>query len=247
MAAMTAAEYAEIAKLIDLALLLPNLDREALESGLELARVYDVASVCILPYYVRRAREALSGSTVLTSTTIGFPHGATSTRAKLAEAEAALDDGAEELDALVNVSQVLSADWEAVTHEVEALTKACHRRGRKLKLIFENAYLDDAQKRTLCRLCGELGVDWVKTSTGFAPSGATLADVELMRAESPERVQVKAAGGIRDLETLLRFRPLVTRVGTSHTQSILDECRRRLDLPAFHSRTEASATPRGSY
>lgn len=244
---MTAFEYAEIAKLIDHALLLPNLDRKALESGLELARVYEVASVCILPYYVRRAREVLSGSSVLTSTTIGFPHGATSTRAKLAEAEGALDDGAEELDALVNVSQVLSAELKPVAHEVEALAKACHRRGKKLKLIFENAYLDDAQKRTLCKLCGEVGVDWVKTSTGFAPSGATLPDVELMRAESPRHVQVKAAGGIRDLDTLLRFRPFVTRVGTSHTQSILDECRRRLNLAPLTLGGDAGVAPRGAY
>ncbi|HET9931126.1 MAG TPA: deoxyribose-phosphate aldolase [Polyangiaceae bacterium] len=230
---MTAADHAEIAKLIDHALLLPNLDRSALESGLALARSYEVASVCILPYYVRRAREALAGSSVLTSTTIGFPHGATSTRAKLAEAEAALDDGAEELDALVNVSQVLSGEWQSVAREVESLVTLCHQRGKKLKSIFENAYLDDGQKRTLCRICGELGVDWVKTSTGFGPSGATLPDVELMRAESPPHVQVKAAGGIRDLDTLLRFRPLVTRIGTSHTQTILDDCRRRMGLPAM--------------
>lgn len=233
------AKYAEIAKLIDHALLLPNLDQPALEAGLGLARAYEVASVCILPYYVRRAREALSGSSVLTSTTIGFPHGATSARAKVAEAEAALDDGAEELDALVNVSLVLSGDWKAVASEIDALARACHERGKKLKVIFENAYLDEQQKRTLCRICGDLSVDWVKTSTGFAPSGATLQDVELMRHESPAQVQVKAAGGIRDLETVLRFRPLVTRVGTSHTHTILNEWRRRLDLPEL---TPASTT-----
>lgn len=227
---MTAA-YADVSKLIDHALLLPNLDRAALESGLALARAYEVASVCILPYYVSRAREALSGSSVLTSTTIGFPHGATSARAKLAEAESALDDGADELDALVNVSLALSGEWKAVSAEIDALTRACHARGRKLKVIFENAYLDESRKRALCHICGELGVDWVKTSTGFGPSGATLADVELMRRESPPHVQVKAAGGIRELDTVLRFRPLVTRVGTSHTHTILNEWRRRLELP----------------
>ena len=230
---MTLAQYGEIAKLIDHALLLPNLDRTALESGLELARRYDVASVCILPYYVRRAREALTDSSVLTSTVIGFPHGATSTRAKIAEAESALDDGAEELDALVNVSQVLSGAWDAVRREVAELVACCHGRAKKLKLIFENAYLDEVQKRSLCRLAGELSVDWVKTSTGFAPSGATLADVMLMRAESPAHVAVKASGGVRDLDTLLEFRPYVTRIGTSHTRAILEEWRRRLELPAL--------------
>lgn len=238
---MTSATYAEISKLIDHALLMPNLNRDALESGLVLARRYDVASVCILPYYVKRAREALEGSSVLTSTTIGFPHGGNATRAKVNEAECALDDGAQELDALVNVGQVLSGEWDAVSREIRELVLACHGRGKKLKLIFENAYLDDEHKRRLCRIAGELGVDWVKTSTGFASSGATLADVMLMRSQSPAHVAVKAAGGIRDLATLLEFRPYVTRIGTSHTRAILDDWRRRVELPAL-SNSEASGS-----
>jgi deoxyribose-phosphate aldolase len=238
---MVSATYAEIAKLIDHALLMPNLDHGALESGIELARRYDVASVCILPYYVQRAREALEGSSVLTTTTIGFPHGGNATRAKVSEAERALDDGADELDAVVNVSQVLSFAWDAVQNEVSELAGVCHGRGKKLKLIFENAHLAETHKRRLCSIAGELGVDWVKTSTGFAPSGATLADVTLMRAASPSHVAVKAAGGIRDLDTLLEFRPFVTRIGTSHTRAILDEWRRRLELPPL-STSQASAS-----
>ncbi|MGC4094135.1 MAG: deoxyribose-phosphate aldolase [Polyangiaceae bacterium] len=228
--------------MLDHALLLPNLDSKALEEGIELARLYDVASVCIVPYYVKRAREALQGSSVLTSTTVGFPHGVVSTRAKLAEAECALDDGAQELDVLVNVSWVLSGAWPAVRSEVAALTELTHARGQRLKLIFENAYLNDEQKRALCQLCGELSVDWVKTSTGFGPSGATLGDVKLMRNASPAHVAVKAAGGVRDLATLLELMPFVTRIGTSHTRAILDEWRQRLELPALSGPRQGSAS-----
>jgi len=244
---MSLVRYAEVAKLIDHALLLPNLDRQALEAGLSLARRYDVASVCILPYYVGRAREALRESSVLTSTTVGFPHGATSTRAKLSEAESALDDGAEELDMLVNVSQILSGEWDAVRSEVAQVVALVHARKRKLKLIFENAYLDESHKRTLCRLAGDLDVDWVKTSTGFGPSGATLSDVTLMRGATPAHVAVKAAESVRDLETVLTLRPFVTRIGTSHTRTILDEWRRRIELPPLSERAEAPAREPGMY
>ncbi|MFZ5896618.1 MAG: deoxyribose-phosphate aldolase [Myxococcota bacterium] len=240
---MTRADYDQVAKLIDHALLLPNLDKNALEAGIELARVYDVASVCILPYFVGRARAALEGSSVLTTTTIGFPHGGNSTDAKLAEAKIALDEGADELDMLVNVSRVLSGEWREVRTELAQMVELVHGRGKKLKLIFETAYLDEAQKQRLCELCGELRVDWVKTSTGFGPSGATLADVKMMREASPAHVAVKASGGVRDLDTLLTLRPFVTRIGTSHTRAILDEWRRRLDLPALSgSPTSASSS-----
>lgn len=225
--------YSEIAKLIDHALLLPTLTVDGLEAGLVQARSYGVASVCILPYYVSRAAQVLSGSGVKASTTIGFPHGGSARDVKLYEAQRALDDGAEELDVVVNVSQVLSDRFDYVRDEVKALVELCHARGQKLKLIFENAYLEDRHKRRLCELSGELGVDWVKTSTGFGPGGATLADVKLMREASPPSVQVKAAGGVRDLETLLVLRPFVTRIGTSNTRGILDELRARAGLPAI--------------
>lgn len=220
--------YADIAGLIDHALLAPATSAAALDSGLELARRYAVASVCILPYAVERAANALAGSSVRVSTVIGFPHGGQASRVKRYEAECALADGAVELDMVVNVSAVKSAAWRYVADEIAAVLSACRAQRAKLKLIFENAYLERDEKLRLCGLCAELGVDWAKTSTGFAPSGASRADVELMRNALPPTVEVKASGGIRDLASLLELRAFVTRIGTSHTQAILDECRARL-------------------
>lgn len=217
--------YADIAGLIDHALLAPAMSAAAIDAGLELAQRYAVASVCILPYAVERAAKVLAGSDVRVTTVIGFPHGGQSPRVKRYEAECALADGAVELDMVVNVSAVKSGAWSYVSEEIASVTNVCHERGGKLKVIFENAYLDDSEKVRLCKVCAELGVDWAKTSTGFGPSGATRSDVELMRRSLPDSVQVKASGGIRDLATLLGLRPFVTRVGTSHTQAILDECR----------------------
>jgi deoxyribose-phosphate aldolase len=223
--------YPEIAKTIDHSLLNPALTSAELERGCQVARHYDVASVCLLPYYLRRCAELLEGSDVRPSTTIGFPHGAHTTAVKLAEVEQALRDGGAELDMVINISKAVSGDWNYVTTEIQALTHATHSGGAKIKVIFENAYLDEAAKISLCRICGEIGVDWVKTSTGFAPSGATVADVKLMRAHSPRQVQVKASGGVRTLDALLEFRATgATRVGSSSTVQILDECRRRLGV-----------------
>jgi len=172
----------------------------------------------------------LKGSTVRPSTTIGFPHGGHTTAVKAAEARRALEDGSEELDMVANISQVLSGDWGYVRRDIQAVIEPAHAFGRKVKVIFENCYLNEAQKIRLCETCGELKADWVKTSTGYGPGGATLEDVRLMRKHSPPHVQVKAAGGIRDLDRLLEFRALgITRVGASRTSGILDECRRRLN------------------
>jgi deoxyribose-phosphate aldolase len=221
--------YADVAKMIDHSLLRPVLRFEELEAGCRLAREYDVASVCILPYALKRAVELLAGSTVVPGTTIGFPHGGHATRVKAFEAERALDDGGRELDMVVNVSKVLSSDWGYVRDDVRAVLEPTHARGAKLKVIFENCYLDDAQKIRLCEIGGELGVDWVKTSTGFGTGGATDEDLALMRKHSPPHVQVKAAGGVRDLDRLLRVRALgCTRCGATATKEILDEAKRRL-------------------
>jgi deoxyribose-phosphate aldolase len=205
-----------------------------------------VASVCIVPYYLARCAEVLSGTTVHASTTIGFPHGGHTTAIKLAEARQALKDGGQELDMVINISKALSGDWQYVRDEISALSEAIHAGGAKIKVIFENAYLDDASKIRLCEICGEVGVDWVKTSTGYAPSGATLPDLELMRKHSPARVQVKAAGGIRDLDALLAARAIgVSRVGATRTESMLEECRKRLGLEPI-SRTVVSSAPVGN-
>jgi deoxyribose-phosphate aldolase len=219
----------DIAKMIDHSLLNPTFTVDALEEGIRLARERDVASVCILPYYLKRCAELLRGSTVKASTTIGFPHGGQATVVKLAEARQALSDGGEELDLVVNLSQVLSGKWDFVRSDLGAVIEAAHQAGAKVKVIFENCYLKDPQKVRLCEISGELQADWVKTSTGYGTGGATLEDLKLMRSHSPPRVQVKAAGGIRDLDALLAVRALgVTRIGCTRTREVLDECRRRL-------------------
>ncbi len=225
-------EYTDIAKMIDHSLLNPSLTVAELEDGCLLARAYDVASVCILPYYAGRCRELLAGSTVHVSTTIGFPHGGHVTAIKLAEARQALADGATELDMVINISKARSGDWDYVEQEVRAICETTHAAGARLKVIFENAYHNDAAKIRLCEICGHTGVDWVKTSTGYAPSGATMDDLRLMRKHSPPAVQVKAAGGIRDLDSLLAVRELgVSRVGATRTAAMLDAGRQRLGLP----------------
>jgi len=221
--------YSDIAKMIDHSLLNPALTVDELEQGIRLALEYDVASVCIMPFYLKRCAELLAGSGVRASTTIGFPHGGHATAIKVAETARALDDGGEELDMVVNISKVRSGDWNYVRDDVGAVIALVHDRGQKVKVIFENAYLDDSQKVRLCEICGELGADWVKTSTGYAPGGATLDDLRLMRRHSPPHVQVKAAGGVRTLDALLEVRALgVTRVGATRTREILEEVKRHV-------------------
>jgi deoxyribose-phosphate aldolase len=235
-------DYESIAKMIDHSLLNPTLTTQELEEGCALAIRYNTASVCILPYYLGRCAELLTGTTVFASTTIGFPHGGHATAIKLAEARQALKDGGQELDVVINIGKARSGDWQYVQAEISDLTETIHAEGAKIKVIFENAYHEDASKIRLCQICGEIGVDWVKTSTGYAPSGATVPDLELMRKYSPATVQVKAAGGIRDLDALLTVRAIgVSRVGATRTQAMLEECRRRLGLePIAESLTPAA-------
>lgn len=221
--------YSDIAKMIDHSLLNPTLTTPELEKGIQVALDYDVASVCIMPYALRRCSELLKGSTVKASTTIGFPHGGHTTAIKAAEATQALDDGCEELDMVVNISKVLSGDWDYVREDIRVVIDLAHGRGQKVKVIFENCYLNDDQKIRLCEICGELGADWVKTSTGYGTGGATMEDLKLMREHSPATVQVKAAGGVHGLDKFLEVRAIgVTRIGASRTVELLEECKRRL-------------------
>jgi deoxyribose-phosphate aldolase len=241
-------DYESIAKMIDHSLLNPALSTRELEEGCALAVRYNAASVCILPYYLARCADILAGTTVQASTTIGFPHGGHRTEIKVAEARQALKDGGQELDVVINISKARSEDWRYIHDELLALTQIIHADAAKIKVIFENAYLDDAAKIRLCEICGTIGVDWVKTSTGYAASGATLADLTLMRKHSPERVQVKAAGGIRDLDALLEVRALgVSRVGATRTESMLEECRKRLGLEPISPRAPVVAQAPAGY
>ncbi len=236
--------YEDVAKMIDHSLLNPTLTTKDLDAGIQLALAYDVASVCIMPYYLKACAEQLKGSTVMASTTIGFPHGGHTTAIKAAEAERALSDGCQELDMVVNISKVLSGDWDYVRNDIRAVIEPTHAAGQKVKVIFENCYLSNDQKIRLCQICGELNADWVKTSTGYGTGGVTMDDLKLMRSNTPAHVGIKAAGGIRDLDALLEVRNLgVSRVGASRTKNMLDDCRTRLKLPAI----DAQATTSGGY
>jgi deoxyribose-phosphate aldolase len=177
------------------------------------------------------AAGVLAGTGVLVGTTIGFPHGGHRTDVKVFEAERAMDEGAVELDMVVNIGHAVGNDWDAVRADVAAVTEAAHARKAVVKVIFENCFLTDAQKVKLCEICGEVNADYVKTSTGFGTGGATHADLILMRQAAPPHVKLKAAGGVRDLDAAIAVAGLgCDRIGASRTAEILDELRTRLGL-----------------
>lgn len=236
-------EYLSYSKMIDHSLLMPTMDQRTLEEGCELAVAYDVASVCIMPFYLKRCAEILAGSTVQPSTTIGFPHGGHTTAIKRAEAERAVADGCQELDMVVNISQVLSGKWDYVTEDIKAVIDVAHEAERKVKVILENCFLNDEQKIRLCQISTELKADWVKTSTGYGTGGATMDDLKLMIANVGPGIQVKAAGGVRDFATLKEVQAIgVTRCGASKTQPMLDEARQSLGLPRIEFAASNSAS-----
>ncbi len=219
----------EIAKMIDHSLLRPNLTDEDVRAGCAVARKYGVASVCCAPSHVALVKELLAGSSVLVSTVIGFPHGYNTTATKVFEAERAIDDGAVELDMVLNISKLLSRDFGYVEKDIAAVCAAAHGRGAIVKVILENCYLTDELKEKACGIAERAGADFVKTSTGFGSGGATFADLRLMRRSVSEKVQVKAAGGIRELDTALLVREIGgTRFGCTTTAAVLEECARRL-------------------
>lgn len=232
--------------MIDHSLLHPTLTDAELEEGCRVAARYGVASVCIKPYAVKRAAELLQGTGVLVGCVIGFPHGSSCTESKRYETELACRDGAVEIDMVINIGKALSGDWDFVERDVRAVCEEAHRHGARVKVIFENDYLakggagltSEALKVRLCQICESAGADWVKTSTGYGfvkqPDGsynyrgATEEDLRLMRANCSAHVQVKAAGGVRDLDGLMRVRDLGgTRCGATATAIMLDEYRRR--------------------
>ncbi|GAB3903919.1 deoxyribose-phosphate aldolase [Larkinella knui] len=229
----------ELAKMIDHSLLHPTLTDEELREGCELARHYDVASVCIKPYAVKLAVGLLAGTDVRVGTVIGFPHGNSAMVVKMAETEQACRDGAVEIDMVVNIGKVLGGEWDYVTQEIRAIKATCAQHGAILKVIFENDFLpDDAFKIRLCEICTEVGAEYVKTSTGYgfvkgadgtySYEGATEHDLKLMLDHVGPGVKVKAAGGVRTLDGLLKVKELgVTRLGASATAAILEEAYRR--------------------
>ncbi len=227
----------EIAKMIDHSLLHPTMTDEILKNECIVAEKYNVASVCIKPYAVKMAVELLKDTDVMVGTVIGFPHGSNTTAVKIFETEEAVKEGAVEIDMVVNIGKVLGEDWEYVKDEIRAVQKVCKVNKAALKVIFENDYLeDDKFKIKLCEICSELGVDFVKTSTGYGFTkqsdgsynykGATDHDLKLMRKHTTKDVEIKAAGGVRTLEDTLKVRDLgVTRIGATATEAIISKLR----------------------
>ncbi len=234
--------YEQLAKVIDHSLLRPELTEADVLAGCALASRYHVATVCVKPCDVRLAKQALKDSDVIVSTVVGFPHGSSVTSIKVAEAQQAMDDGALELDMVINIGQLRSGNHEYVREDIKAVCDTAHARGVKVKVIFENSYLTDEEKITACKLSEAAGADWVKTSTGFAAGGATLEDLRLMRANVSEHIQVKAAGGVRTLPALLDVIDAgVTRCGATATATILDDFKRMKDgAPVSDANAESS-------
>jgi deoxyribose-phosphate aldolase len=233
----------DIAKTIDHSLLRPELDDAFVEDGCRLAAKYDVASVCVRPADVRRARAILEGTEVAVGTTIGFPHGNHLTAVKVFEAERALEQGATELDMVIQIGALKSRRDRDVEDDIRAVVDVAHANGAIVKVIFENAYLTDDEKIRACHLTEAAGGDFVKTSTGFAPSGATHEDLRLMRANTSPHVQVKAAGGVRTLDALLAVMELgVTRIGATATETIIQDFRARKagESPTVGATSDAS-------
>jgi deoxyribose-phosphate aldolase len=221
--------YDAIAKRIDHSLLGPALTTAEMEEGCRLAVRYAVASVCIKPGAVGLAAGILKGSGVAVGTTIGFPHGGHATSVKVFESRQVMADGATELDMVINIGQALGGEWDAVASDIAAVTKASHDGGAIVKVIFENCYLNDEQKVRLCQICGDVGADYVKTSTGFGTGGATVGDLRLMRRTAPPHVKLKAAGGVRTLDAMIEVAELgCDRIGCSRTAEVLDELKLRL-------------------
>jgi deoxyribose-phosphate aldolase len=228
-----------LAKMIDHSLLHPTMTDIDLVNGCKLASNYHVATVCIKPYGVPLAVEQLSGTDVGVCSVIGFPHGNSKPSVKIFETEQAIEDGASEIDMVVNIGKVISKDWAFITGEIMAVNQACVSRGTILKVIFENDYLpSDQYKIRLCEICSNAKVAFVKTSTGYGfvkqanggynYAGATEHDLILMRKYCTSETQVKAAGGVRTLDDLLRVKSLgVTRVGATATEAILIEAKKR--------------------
>ena len=220
--------YADVAKTIDHSLLRPELDDKFIADNLPLAAEYEVASATMRPADVVRAADALRGTSVKVGTVVGFPHGNHLTSVKVFETQRALEQGAVEIDMVIQIAALRSGRDRDVESDIRAVVDVTHGAGGIVKVIFENAYLTDEEKVRACRLTEAAGADFVKTSTGFAPTGATHEDLMLMRANTSPHIEVKAAGGVRTLDALLAVMCLgVTRIGATATKTILDDFKAR--------------------
>jgi len=217
---------AQVAKTIDHALLRPDMTRDEVAEGCAVALKYDVASVCCKPADVAFCAEILKGSDVYVGTVVGFPHGNSATSTKVFETKQVVADGATEIDVVINIGWMKSGMYDQVRDEIAAVVEAAQ--DNQVKVILENAYLTKEEIVKACQLCEAAGADYVKTSTGFAPTGAILEDVQLMRASVSSKMEVKSAGGVKSLDMLLSFMDAgVKRSGASGTAAMLDEFKER--------------------
>ncbi|KAF3940503.1 hypothetical protein ABW19_dt0206697 [Dactylella cylindrospora] len=228
----------QLAKMIDHSLLHPTMTDDEILAGLKIARDYNVATACVKPYSIPLAKKELEGTDVLVCPVIGFPHGNSTTEVKVFEAEAAAKAGGKEIDMVINIGKALCGDWDYVSDEIDQINKTVIKHGAILKVIFENDYLQPEHIIKLCQICSSLNVAFVKTSTGYgfvkqsngmySYKGATVPHLKLMRENSADGVQIKAAGGVRSLDDLLYVMSLgVTRIGATATVAILEEAKKR--------------------
>ncbi|KAK0756608.1 hypothetical protein N5P37_010762 [Trichoderma harzianum] len=250
----------QIAKMIDHSLLHPTMTDDQIREGLAIAKHYNVATACVKPYLIPMAKKELEGSTVLVCPVIGFPHGNSTTEVKVFEAEAAALAGGEEIDMVINIGKALGSDWEYVSDEIRRVNEAVTKHGAILKVIFENDFLREEHIIKLCQLCSNIGVAFVKTSTGYGfvkqangtytYDGATVPHLKLMRQHSSLKVQIKAAGGVRTLDDLLHVMSLgVTRIGATATVAIMEEAARRgiTNIPSTVTYKPIDETVSGGY
>ncbi len=234
----SASNLESLAKMIDHSLLHPTLTDSDIIAGCELAKKYGVATVCVKPYATQAARDMLKETNVHVCTVVGFPHGGNTIEIKVKEAEQAISAGASEIDMVINIGKTLSEDWAYVSDEIKTINNTVVSHTVILKVIFENDFLEDHHIIKLCQICTTHAVAFVKTSTGYgfvrqsngmySYQGATDHHLRLMRQHCPSTVQIKAAGGIRTLDDLLRVKALgVTRIGATATENILKEAKRR--------------------
>ena len=250
----------QIAKMIDHSLLHPTMTDADILNGLRISKKYGVATACIKPYSIPQAKEELQGTDVLVCPVIGFPHGNSTTDVKVYEATAAAKAGGNEIDMVINIGKALGGDWGYVQDEIRAVNDAVVNHGAILKVIFENDYLQDEHIIRLCQICSDIGVAFVKTSTGYgfvkqpngmySYKGATVHDLKLMREHSKPGVQIKAAGGVRTLDDLLHVMALgVTRIGATATVAIMEEAAKRgiTDEPTTVTYKPMDSTGAGGY